>query len=310
MKLGRRRFLTGGAAAMGLGIGGEWWSLRGSFDHRRSPGEGGPELYADSLRRIDKGEEGVLHVGHSTHLIALGGLRLLTDPWFYDPAFGALSHVRPPAVVPSKIGRLDVILVSHDHADHVDLRAMAELDRSAAVIVSTEELAKKVRSVGFGAVSILAVGEKRAFGPLDVTAVEAVHDIYEIGFVVERRGEPRGPAARSVYFAGDTAMNPAIERIGRTFEPTLSILPCDGTRLAGGPPIVMTPADAVEAAKRLGSRIVLPSHAEAHFSDPIAGGLLASMSPRPRESFLEGVARELRGRTSAVGPAPGDLVVL
>ena len=303
MRIGRRNMLAGGAALLAGGIGVEYASFRGSFDHRSSAGAGGASEYAESQKRISGGVEGVLHVGHSTHLVALGGLRFLTDPWFYDPAFGALAHERAPAVLPSALGKLDVILISHDHADHADLRALAEMDRTAAVVVDTEELAKKVRGVGFASVSVLAVAEKKTFGEVTVTAVEALHDIHEIGFVLTR-GE------KSVYFAGDTAMNPAIAKIGQTFKPTLSILPCDGTRLTGGAQLVMTPADAVEAAKQLGSRVVMPSHAEAHFSDPIASTFLASHAPKPRETFLAGVQRELEGTTLCVVPRPGDLVVV
>lgn len=295
--------MAGGAAALAAAAGLEYASFRGSFDHRRTPGAEGEEVYRESQRRIAAGEEGVLHIGHSTHVIALGGLQLLTDPWFYDPAFGALSHAIVPAVRPAALGKLDAILVTHDHADHADLRALAEMDKGAAVLVNTEALAKKVRGVGFANVVVLAVGERKAFGEVTVAAVEAVHDVEEIGYVVTHR-------EKSVYFAGDTAMNPAIPRIAQTFRPLLSILPCDGTRLTGQAQLVMTPADAVEASKLLGSRLVMPSHAEAYFSDPIAEHILASAPPKPRETFRAGVERELRGQTQCVVPRPGELVVV
>lgn len=305
MKISRRKILAGSVAAIAGATVVEYESFTGAFDHRRSPGAEGKDQYLESRKRISSGAEGVLHVGHSTHLIALGGLTFLTDPWFYDPAFGALSHEVKPAVLPSELGKLDVILITHDHADHADLRALAEMDKSAAVVVDTEELAKKLRGVGFANVAVMAVGEKKSFGPCEVTAVEAVHDIYEIGYVVTRgRGE------RSVYFAGDTAINPAIAKIGQTLKPTMSILPCDGTRLTGSAQLVMTPQDAVEATKQLGSKIVIPSHAEAYFSDPIAEHILATAPPRPRETFAAGVETELRDQARCIVPRPGELVVL
>jgi L-ascorbate metabolism protein UlaG (beta-lactamase superfamily) len=303
MKISRRGLIAGGAALAAAGLGLEYSSFQGKFDHRRALGASAADRYAESQRRIDRGAEGVLHIGHSTHLLALGGLRLLTDPWFYDPAFGALAHDVIPAVVPSGLGKLDAILISHDHADHADLRALAEMDKKASVVVATEELAKKVRGAGFSDVSVLALAERKTIGPLTIAAVEAVHDVYEIGFVVTR-----GDA--SVYFAGDTALNPAIAKIGQAFKPRLSILPCDGTLLTGGAQLVMTPADAVEAAKRLGSRIVIPSHAEAYFSDPIASTFLASAAKSPRETFAAGVAKDLAGIATCPIPAPGELVML
>ena len=84
--------LAGGAALLGAATGGEYCSFRGDFDHRKSPGADGKDRYLESLKRIANGDEGVLHVGHSTHIVSRGGLKLLTDPWFYDPAFGSLAH--------------------------------------------------------------------------------------------------------------------------------------------------------------------------------------------------------------------------
>src|SRR6185295_2954521 len=105
-KISRRKILAGGAVALAAGIGVEYESFRGKFDHRKSPGASGQERYAESRKAISGGAEGVLHVGHSTHVIALGGLTFLTDPWFYDPAFGALAHDVIPAVLPSNLGKL------------------------------------------------------------------------------------------------------------------------------------------------------------------------------------------------------------
>ncbi|MBX3205444.1 MAG: MBL fold metallo-hydrolase [Labilithrix sp.] len=306
-RLSRRGFVVGAAAGVVAG-GLEWTSLRGRFDHRREPAgdgvahAGAKERFAASLRATEAGASGVVHVGHSTHLLALGGMRLLTDPWFYDPAFGALSHDVAPAVPPSELGPLDAILVTHDHADHADLRAMDEMDKRATVIVATSDLAARARARGFADVSVLAPWEERALGAVSVTAVPGLHDIYEIGFVV-RAGD------KSVYFAGDTRLHPDLAAIAERFRPDASILPVDGTRLTGAPLHVMTPEDAGVAARTLGSRLVIPSHAEAYFSDPVAGHLLASTVPRARQRFAEVMQKELPGVACRV-PEPGELVAL
>ncbi len=306
-RITRRGLLAGGAALLGSAAFVEYESLQGRFDHRYSPGRSGTR-YRESLATLEAaGTTGVarasiVHVGHSTHLLCVGGLRLLTDPWFYDPAFGALEHELPPAVLARDVGRLDVILVTHDHADHADARAMDEMDKRALVIVATSELAARVRNLGYREVIVLAPWEERAMGGVTITAVPGLHDIYEIGYVVRGGGV-------SVYFAGDSRLHPALPAIAERFEPDVSILSCDGTRLAGGALHVMTPEDAVTAARMLGSKLVLPSHAEAVFSDPLVAHVLASTVARARFVFGEQMARALPG-VRCVVPGPGELVAI
>ncbi len=301
-KLVSRRALVAGAAAGVVAGGLEWISLRGRFDHRRSPGASAKERFQASLRAAEGGASGIVHLAHSTHLIAVGKMRLLTDPWFYDPSYGALSHEVVPPVLPSEIGALDAILVTHDHPDHADLRAMDEMDKRAVVIVATNDLAARVRARGFSDVAVLAPWESRRLGEVVVTAVPGLHDIYEIGFVIQ-------VAVKSVYFAGDSRLHPDLPAIAERFAPDAAILPVDGTRLTGGALHVMTPEDAASAARTLGAKLVMPSHAEAYFSDPIAGHLLASTIAGARHRFAEVMARELPQVACKV-PEPGELVTL
>ena len=243
-RLVSRRALVAGAAAGVVAGSLEWLSLRGRFDHRRSRGASAKERFEASSAAVASGASGILHIAHSTHLLALGGLRLLTDPWFYDPSYGALSHEVVPAVLPSELGVLNAILVTHDHPDHADLRAMDEMDKRAAVIVATGDLAARVRARGFSDVSVLAPWEERNVGEAVVTAVPGLHDIYEIGFVARASG-------KTVYFAGDSRLHPDLPAIAERFRPDVAILPVDGTRLTGGGIHVMTPEDAAVAARTL-----------------------------------------------------------
>lgn len=74
MKRVTRRSLGAFAAALG---GAEALSLAGGFDHRAAP----PATARERVRAaLASGERGVVHVGHSTHVVCLGGERFLTDP--------------------------------------------------------------------------------------------------------------------------------------------------------------------------------------------------------------------------------------
>lgn len=312
-RITRRRAIVGASLVAAGTLGAlEYQSLRGKFDHRKRM----PPPYADGMRfgesiaalMVAK-EPALVHVAHSTHLLWFphpdhrgAGTRFLTDPWFYDPAFGALRHEVATPVEPEGLGALDAILLTHDHADHADLRAMDRMDKRAIVVVPTVDLAAKVRALGFTDVSVLVPWERRRIGGATVTAVPALHDIYEIGYVL-RGGD------RSVYFAGDTRLHPDLPAIAERLAPDVAILPVDGTRLTGGNLHVMTPEDAVTAAKTLKVKTVIPSHAEAEFSDPLVERLLASTVPRARFRFEEEAKRSLPD-VRCVVPRAGELVSL
>ncbi len=176
------------------------------------------------------------------------------------------------------------------------------MDKRACVVVATNELAVRMRGLGYREVLVLAPWEVHTLKGVMITAVPGLHDIYEIGYVVQGGGT-------SVYFAGDSRLHPALPAIAERFQPDVAILSCDGTRLAGGDLHVMTPEDAVTAARTLESRLVLPSHAEAMFSDPLVSHLLASTVARARFVFREQMARALPG-VRCVVPVPGELVAI
>ena len=54
----------------------------------------------------DLAAEGLHHVGHSTHLLVLEGLRILTDPWVTEPADRCLWHQPAPAPLPTDVDML------------------------------------------------------------------------------------------------------------------------------------------------------------------------------------------------------------
>jgi hypothetical protein len=145
MKITRRRAIAGASVlATGVLAGVEYASFRGKFDHRsrKLPTYDAGQRFGESVAALPKQREAALvHLAHSTHLLWFAGTRFLTDPWFYDPAFGALRHEVAPPAPPEGLGALDAILVTHDHADHADLRAMDRMDKRAIVVVATLELA-------------------------------------------------------------------------------------------------------------------------------------------------------------------------
>ena len=297
----RRSLLTGAAGLLAGGFV-EWLGLRGDFDHRDSvprPRDARAR-YLKSIDALAAGDDAIVHVGHSTHLLSLGGARVLTDPWFYDPAHGGMRHTRGPAVRAEDAGPLDLIAITHEHPDHLDPMALDRLDKRALCVLPSATLAARVRALGFDQVEHLAPYRSLEHAGVRVTAVPALHDVHEVGYVLEH------DAAR-VYFAGDTAVHGDLQVIAERFTPTAAILPVDGTRLRGDRRWVMDPAEAADAARVLGAALVMPSHADARFTAPVLR-LWAEVIDGAAGDFAARVA-QLPGVRCAV-PAPGERVKL
>src|SRR5262249_35985944 len=156
------------------------------------------------------------------------------------------------------LGVLELVLITHEHPDHADLVALDRFDKRAFVVAATSELVQRIRALGFSQVASLRAWESLEHAGVRVSAVPAVHDVYEVGYVVER-------GAARVYFAGDTALHRELGAIAERFAPTLAILPIDGTRVRGSPRLVMDPEDAVRAARVLKAGRVVASHADSRF---------------------------------------------
>jgi L-ascorbate metabolism protein UlaG (beta-lactamase superfamily) len=292
-----RRALGAFAAALG---GAEALSLAGGFDHRAAPRPTARERVRGALAA---GRPGVVHVGHSTHVVCLDGQRFLTDPWFYDPAFGALRHAVTPACAVEELEACTAMLVSHEHPDHADLAALDRFpSKSRPLLVGTAALERKLRGLGYVNAHVMAPWERFEVGGVAVHAVPGLHDGPELGFVlVGREGR--------VYFAGDTAYHPDLPAIAERYRPGVAILPVDGLRLRGTDAGTMGATDAVRAAKVLGVSAVMASHGESSFTDPLAEHVLTASVPGGAERFRAAMAAELP-RVRCETPQPGATVAI
>jgi L-ascorbate metabolism protein UlaG (beta-lactamase superfamily) len=203
--------------------------------------------------------ERVAFLGHSTVLLELGGVRLLTDPLLRERV-GPMRR-RPPAPVASELGALDAVLISHIHRDHVDAPSLRSLDPATPVIAPRGSL-RLLERIGLRDVTEVDEGESIGVGAVEVSAVPAVHGGPRtpyvgghadcVGYVV---GKPAGDAPR-VYFAGDTEVFPAMAELAPL---ELAMLPVWGWGPTLGPGH-MNPAQAAEALALLRPRFAIPIH--------------------------------------------------
>ncbi len=124
----------------------------------------------------------VTWIGHSTVLAQLGGLNVLTDPIFSDRAspvgFAGPKRHQAPGIAIDALPRIDLVLASHNHYDHLDDATVRTLCRqSGGPPVFVVPLGLKAWCKQRGATTTIELDwwERHAIGQLDVTLVPAQH---------------------------------------------------------------------------------------------------------------------------------------
>ncbi|MBN1091228.1 MBL fold metallo-hydrolase [Blastococcus sp. TML/M2B] len=255
-------------------------------------------------------------LGHSTVRVELAGRTVLTDP-LLTASVGPLRRVVP---VPDPALRegVDVVLLSHLHADHLHLRSLRLLDPGARYVVP-RGAGRWLRRHGFARVDELGAGETLADGDLRITGVHAAHsghrwgprytggpDAGAVGHLLEGDGS-------TVYLSGDTALHGGMELLGERGV-DVAVLPVWGWGADLGPGH-LDPADAAEAVARLRPRIAVPVH-WGTLAPMGATRLPTPLRARMRRLLVEPpltFAREVAARglaTDVVVARPGDPVPL
>lgn len=193
----------------------------------------------------------VAYIGHSTVLLELDGVRLLTDP-VLRPRIGHLRRVAPPA---QAMPEIHAVLISHAHHDHLDPRSLRLLPASALAVVP-RGAGRLLRH--FERVVELDEGGEAEAGPLLVRALHADHPGGRTLF------RARVPAlsyailgAKRVYFAGDTGLFEAMDDLVPELD--LALLPIWGWGPRLGPGH-LDPRSAAEALRLLRPRAAVPIH--------------------------------------------------
>ena len=173
-------------------------------------------LHTPDLKRIAKPPSGlqVTWIGHSTFLIQLNGIAILTDPVFSQRAspvgFAGPRRYVPPALSLAQLPPIDYVVVSHNHYDHMDLKTIAGLATGPTWLVPLKN-AHYLSNVGVKHIIELDWWESHRCGDFLFTATPAQH--WSARGLFDRctalwSGWVMSECEHAIYFAGDTGYNP------------------------------------------------------------------------------------------------------
>lgn len=216
------------------------------------------------------------HIGGPTLLIEVAGVRLLTDPTFdgpgsYDLGTVTLTKQSAPALAREALGRIDAVLLSHDHPDHLDHSGRTVLAAARRSLTSAGA-ARRVPDaeglspwetrvvVGDGGETVAVTATPARHGPPGVEAL--MGDV--IGFVVSVPG-----SGDALYISGDTVWYEGTAEVARRFEPAVAVLFAGAARTRGPFRLTMDANDALEAARAFPASTLVAIHNEgwAHFTE-------------------------------------------
>ena len=214
----------------------------------------------------------VTYINHATTLIQVEGLNILTDPIYSDRAspvsFAGPKRIRAPGIAMSDLPEIDVILISHNHYDHLDtetLKQLAARHETKPLILSGLGVGTLLKEHGLNRFVDMQWGQTESTGDVEFVFVECRHrsgrgisDQMKTlwgSFVIKT---PAG----AIYFAGDTGYGPHLKEHGDEFGPFgLTILPIGAYEprwfMAD---VHLNPAEAVQAHLDLNSEQSLSIH--------------------------------------------------
>lgn len=265
-----RRLVLGGAGAASFAAVGAIYRTAPAFWHQyfgelRRP-IARPTIVPRPKRWSDKG----LHatwLGHTTVLLKIDGVTILTDPVFSDraginigPLTIGLKRLVAPALSMADLPKVDYIVLSHAHMDHFDIPTLRALESRKTTVITASNTSDLLRVDKYGRVQELGWGQRAQLGPLLAKGIRVNHwgarvrtDKYRgyNGYVLQV-GRYR------VLFAGDTAHTDAFREVKGSRQIDLAIMPIG----AYNPWIRVhcTPEQAWRMGNDAGSQFFLPVH--------------------------------------------------
>lgn len=157
----------------------------------------------------------IYFVNHATFLIQWRGMNILTDPIWSERAspfgFAGPERMRPPGIIFKGLPEIDLVILSHNHYDHLDISTIVRLDgRDQPVFIVPLGVDIYLQKKGIKKLKALDWWQTTNEGPLEISMVPAQHFSGRGMFDRNKTlwgGYMISDVDHKVYFAGDTGYN-------------------------------------------------------------------------------------------------------
>ena len=216
----------------------------------------------DEKERLKTDKDFFCLLGHGTILFQINGVRILTDPVFGDIPF--YKRYTPFPYKVEDLGKIDVVLISHNHYDHMDLPSLRKIKGLEKIILPLKSR-RYVKNI-FSEEKIVELEwfEEFIFKGVKIVFLPAKHwskrGIFDMNTSLWGSFLIKGESV-NCYYAGDTAYSFHFKDLGGMFEVDYAFLPVGAYK----PDYIMkhnhmTPFEAYQAFKDLKARHFIPVH--------------------------------------------------
>ena len=220
------------------------------------------------LKSLDRKQDLMIWLGHSSYFIQLGGRTILIDPVFSDYAspvsFANKAFPGTNLYSASDMPEIDYLLISHDHWDHLDYPTIMALKTKIGRVITGLGVGAHFERWGFSPETILEAdwNTELIFDGLTVHALPARH--FSGRSLTRNRTLWLAFALitteRRIFFSGDSGYGPHFKDIGGKFDGFNLVALDTGQYDDGWPYVHMKPEEAIRAAEDLKAMVLLPSH--------------------------------------------------
>jgi len=196
------------------------------------------QKFETDVIKTSKGDLAITFIGHATLMMSFGGKNI-----YVDPTTQIADYLNLP--------KADLILITHEHSDHFDLKAIDQLKTVKTEIVATETVAAKLKGI-----AIMKNGEVKTIRGLEIKAVPAYNLVHmrSPGSPFHPKGIGNGYVVtfgdKLIYIAGDTENIPEMSSLKNI---DIAFLPMNL-------PYTMTPEMVAAAARSFQPKVIYPYH--------------------------------------------------